>query len=301
MKKTDSAALANFDWFDNQRLAFVAFFLIGAVGVITLKEYELGPFIAIAYSFAVMLSYVTFCWTRPYPIRPDIIGDNIYYLGFLFTLVSLAYTLYKFTSADAEIDQIIKNFGIALSTTLMGVVGRVYFNQTHDETDDFKKEVGNLLDQEQALHLNLSERTSDLIMQIDTISSELIELKNNTIVHVQDATAQSLAQFSSRLQAMSEQHAVRMDQDVQMQIALQQVFSSNMTASNEALGEFAASVKQSSQIIHADIRESQKFYGQFIGDITQESNRALGALGSLKSSLSMMADPANSSSHTDKE
>lgn len=299
MKKTDSA-LANFDWFDNQRVAFVIFFLIGAIGVITLKEFELGPFIAIAYSFLVMLSYVMFCGTRPYAIRPDIIGDNIYYLGFLFTLVSLAYTLYKFTSADAEIDQIIKNFGIALSTTLMGVVGRVYFNQTHDETDDFKKEVGNLLEQEQVLHLNLSERTRDLIMQIDAISDELVDLKKNTIVQVQDTAQESLAQFSNCLQTMSGEHSARMAQDIQAQISLQQEFSLNMVASNRALAEFATSVKQSSELIHADIRESQKFYGQFVGDIAHESNRALSALNSLKNSLAQIANPGSNNS-SDKE
>jgi hypothetical protein len=139
MKKTDSA-LSNFNWFDKQRLAFVVFFLVGAIGVIMLKEQAFGSLFSIGYAFFIMLFYIAFCGTRSNAIRADIIGDNIYYLGFLLTLVSLAYTLYKYTSADAEIDEIIKNFGIALSTTLIGVVGRVYFNQTHLESDDDEKE-----------------------------------------------------------------------------------------------------------------------------------------------------------------
>lgn len=135
MKNTSTgSALGQFNWFDPQRIIFISFFLFGSLGVVAIKELGLGPIIAIAFSALIMLGYILYCGTRKYEVRAEILGDNIYYMGFLFTLVSLAYTLYKFTSTDNEIDQIIKNFGIALTTTLIGVVGRVYFNQTKDET-----------------------------------------------------------------------------------------------------------------------------------------------------------------------
>lgn len=127
--------LSYFNWFDAQRVAFLMAFFIGTIGVITLKELGFGPIFAIAFSGISIFAYVVFEGTRRYHVAPATIGDNIYYLGFLFTLVSLSYTLYKFSSSDNEIDQIIQNFGIALSTTLMGVVGRVYFHQTSDIFD----------------------------------------------------------------------------------------------------------------------------------------------------------------------
>ena len=34
--------------------------------------------------------------TKRYRLREDKVGDNIYYLGFLFTLVSLAYALHVY-------------------------------------------------------------------------------------------------------------------------------------------------------------------------------------------------------------
>ena len=233
--------------------------------------------------FFIMLCYIAFCGTRA-----DIIGDNIYYLGFLLTLVSLAYTLYKFTSADAEIDQIIKNFGIALSTTLIGVVGRVYFNQTHLESDDDENSVGNVLEQEQMLQIRLNERAGNLITQIDVLSSELMELKKKTIDHVQETTEQSLAQFSIRLQTMSEQFSQRMTQDLHAQMTLNEAFSTKLSNSNLALEDFAASVRQSSEAIHSDITQSRQYYEQYIGEIAQESSRALSALTTLKNSLAQL-------------
>lgn len=130
------SALSGFHWLDPMRLVFIGFFLFGTMGVITIKELGLNPVISIIFAAIVMVAYTLYCGSRKFAVSVEILGDNIYYMGFLFTLVSLAYTLYKFSSAEDDIiDQIIKNFGIALSTTLFGVVGRVYFNQTRDQGD----------------------------------------------------------------------------------------------------------------------------------------------------------------------
>ncbi|MDE2924222.1 MAG: hypothetical protein OYL92_02790 [Acidobacteriota bacterium] len=55
-------------------------------------------------------------------------GDNLYYVGFLYTLVSLAVSLYRFTS-DGYTEDIVQGFGVALSSTVFGLIGRVYVNQ----------------------------------------------------------------------------------------------------------------------------------------------------------------------------
>ncbi len=59
----------------------------------------------------------------------DIIGDNCYYLGFIFTLSSLAVTLSLLRVNDASdelpIQNVISGFGIALSSTIVGIVLRI--------------------------------------------------------------------------------------------------------------------------------------------------------------------------------
>ncbi len=63
---------------------------------------------------------------------PDEKGDNVYYLGLLFTLISLMFTLVELFGADAnavrndeKIRTLLENFGIALTSTVVGIAGRV--------------------------------------------------------------------------------------------------------------------------------------------------------------------------------
>ena len=52
-------------------------------------------------------------------------GDNLYYLGFLYTLTSLAHSLYRFSADEADTEVIVTNFGIAIFTTILGMALRV--------------------------------------------------------------------------------------------------------------------------------------------------------------------------------
>ena len=58
--------------------------------------------------------------------------DNVYYLGLLFTMVSLMFTLVELFGANTDvirstdkIRSLLGNFGIALTSTVVGIVGRV--------------------------------------------------------------------------------------------------------------------------------------------------------------------------------
>ena len=63
---------------------------------------------------------------------PEEEGDNVYYLGLLFTLISLMFTLVELFGADTDtvrnaekIRTLLENFGIALTSTIVGIAGRV--------------------------------------------------------------------------------------------------------------------------------------------------------------------------------
>ena len=64
---------------------------------------------------------------------PEEEGDNVYYLGLLFTLISLTFTLVELFGIDSDtlvsdentFRTLLQNFGIALTSTIMGIVGRV--------------------------------------------------------------------------------------------------------------------------------------------------------------------------------
>src|SRR5258708_10818374 len=75
----------------------------------------------LAYALLITLA-------RSIRLRDDQSGDNLYYMGFLFTLTSLGVSLYQFSATRAA-EEIVQNFGIAIGSTIAGIGLRVIFNQ----------------------------------------------------------------------------------------------------------------------------------------------------------------------------
>jgi len=71
---------------------------------------------------------VVIYFSRNLRLRDDQSGDNLYYMGFLFTLTSLGVSLYQF-SVERAAEEIVQNFGIAIASTITGIALRVVFNQ----------------------------------------------------------------------------------------------------------------------------------------------------------------------------
>jgi hypothetical protein len=67
-------------------------------------------------------------------------GDNLYYMGFLFTLSSLGVSLYLFVG-ETSIETIVQNFGIAVTSTIAGVTLRILFNQMRRDPMDIERSV----------------------------------------------------------------------------------------------------------------------------------------------------------------
>lgn len=133
---------ANFLGASLPKYFFVIFAALGALSIWALKAVwpEQGPVYAAFFAGALIIAYCAISYaTRLLTIREDIIGDNAYYLGFLFTLTSLAFALANF-AADGNTNDIIKGFGIALSSTIVGVVMRVFFSQLRQDPDDIEKD-----------------------------------------------------------------------------------------------------------------------------------------------------------------
>ena len=89
-----------------------------------------------AWIAAVVAACVVFALMIYYILNdedaPEEEGDNVYYLGLLFTLISLLFTLVALFGSDIDvvrnakaIHTLLENFGIALSSTVVGIAGRV--------------------------------------------------------------------------------------------------------------------------------------------------------------------------------
>lgn len=120
---------------------FVAIF--GAISVWVLKTYAVDYRLLIIVPASLIILYCCLAALVPlFYIREDQIGDNAYYLGFLFTLSSLAYALWRFQvdGRGGDPADIIGSFGVALWSTIVGVALRVFFAQLRQDPHDVEKE-----------------------------------------------------------------------------------------------------------------------------------------------------------------
>ena len=109
-------------------LLFFAVVVVGSGYIILSKLSDFGAVAVTAVPVLIMLGYAFLLGARPFRLRDDQSGDNLYYMGFLFTLTSLAVSLYQFSAAGSA-EQIVQNFGIAIASTIAGITLRILFNQ----------------------------------------------------------------------------------------------------------------------------------------------------------------------------
>ena len=108
---------------------FLCFTAVGCAYIILAKLADIGPFYVTFVPVGIMLAYAVLIYlARGLRLRDDQSGDNLYYMGFLFTLTSLGVSLYQFTASRAA-EEIVQNFGIAIGSTITGIGLRVIFNQ----------------------------------------------------------------------------------------------------------------------------------------------------------------------------
>jgi hypothetical protein len=113
-------------------LSGVMFFAVVSLGssyIVFSKLREVTALYVTLVPVCIMVAYaLLLSLTRLFRLRDDQSGDNLYYMGFLFTLTSLAVSLYQFSSANSA-EQIVQNFGIAIASTIAGIALRIFFNQ----------------------------------------------------------------------------------------------------------------------------------------------------------------------------
>jgi len=171
---------------------FFGFFTAGAAAIWLLKLFGLGQLTVTAVPVALMLAYAGIAYvTKRYRIREDRIGDNIYYLGFLFTLVSLAYALWSFTTGETATETIITNFGIAIMTTIFGLAGRVFFNQMRDDPEEYEREARS----------SLAEAARGLKSQLDGIAIDMSSFKRGLTQILEDEISDISTAANEAIQA----------------------------------------------------------------------------------------------------
>ena len=144
----------------------VLFFIFAIGGSILLyftKSMSLPGEVIVACSFGVMLTYAFFILIVPATrLRLDVAADNMYYLGFLYTLSSLAVAIYV-----DEASKVLANFGVAITCTIIGIAFRVALNQLRVDPYDV----------EAASRVELSSATKRVSKELDQTVKELTKFR----------------------------------------------------------------------------------------------------------------------------
>ncbi len=156
----------------------------------------------------------------------DKAGDNCYYLGLTFTLASLSAVLIKVNFDVALGSQIVAGFGIALGSTIFGIITRLILIQYVEELDDIDQRARtSLTDSAARLRSDLDDASSrfqrflvalqdDVQASIITLTDEQLERQKSLIgeVHeVLDAAATHLSDATKELTTGLKRHSSAMD------------------------------------------------------------------------------------------
>jgi hypothetical protein len=148
---------------------FGLFVIAGVIATIFAPTFGLQGFYAEAFPVGALIGYAGCAlFVQSMKLHPDRLGDNCYYMGFVFTLTALARALYAVSSQTGDtrgamLEGLIGSFGIALMSTIFGICLRVIFMQFRQEVEDVEQVIRNEL-QEAARTLkdHLSDAVGDL-------------------------------------------------------------------------------------------------------------------------------------------
>ena len=130
------------DWSGSTNVFYLAL-LCGFLLILVLKTLIPGLWggVLVAIALGAILLSAVVKYRNARTVDKYQLGDNVYYLGLLYTLISLGYVLVSLflfdPSGDSKekVDELVGSFGIALSSTLFGIVGRIHLHNVSREAE----------------------------------------------------------------------------------------------------------------------------------------------------------------------
>lgn len=259
------------------QVAFFGAFILGAGAVLGLKYLHMSQVIVTAVPVALMFVYLGYVlWTRHFALGDDRIGDNLYYLGFLFTLVSIAASLYEFTTRDDAANRIIVNFGIALATTIVGVALRVTLMQVR----------GDPAEVERIARMELSEAAQRLRSEVDNATQSMASIRIANKQAIEETSQRMRSEVDETLKAMAELRASNKEAIEELTTSLVQAASAEMQKCSQA---FRSMCNQ----INAEMKAQFDVFTQNATSFNRASSRLVSASEKLCQRLEAIDVPSN--------
>ena len=183
-------------------VVFFVFVVFGAIYIVVAKLGGVRQSYVTFAPVAIMFGYAGLVWfAKALRLRDDQSGDNLYYMGFLFTLTSLGVSLYQFSVNNAA-EEIVQNFGIAIGSTIAGIGLRVFFNQMRRDP----------VEVERASRLELADSARRVRRELDSTAAEFNHFRRSVQQMLQEGVtehAKNLGDAASKLTSVVEDITTR--------------------------------------------------------------------------------------------
>jgi hypothetical protein len=151
---------------------FLGFALLGFAGIFIAKYTGFPGLWTAVGALALLATYAILAFRLDgFKANPDSLGDNCYYMGFLFTLASLSAALVALDREAASgrgdlLEALIGSFGVALFSTIGGITLRVVFMQMRREIVDLEEQLRTELQRSASL---LKDQLASAVMDLENL------------------------------------------------------------------------------------------------------------------------------------
>ena len=152
------------------------------------------------FPLSVMAAYIAIgLKRRDGDVTDEKFADSCYYLGFIFTIASIIFSLFDLPNIGTKIQDIAVRFGAAMVTTCAGLVVRVYLVSFEKNVDDVTKDVEDSIIQASRMFREqlviAYEKTCDFQSQVDNAAKATVERVNMHVEKLSQDHAEKLNGF----------------------------------------------------------------------------------------------------------
>jgi hypothetical protein len=153
---------------------------------------------------AFMGAYVLIGWKRSdKDVSDEKFADSCYYLGFIFTISSIIFSLFDLPQIGTKIQDIAVRFGAAMVSTVIGLVVRVYLVSFKQDANDALRDVEDaVIDASKRLRDQLvmaGDKLNDFQVQVDLAAQGTVERVNMQVERLSQDHANKLTTFFADL------------------------------------------------------------------------------------------------------
>lgn len=253
-----------------------------------LKLLGLGQLSQTTAIISVMLLYAATVAKAPrLRVRLDQAGDNAYYLGLLFTLVSMAVALYEFRGTAlgdpgalgrSGVEQIIANFGVALGSTIAGIFLRVLLHQMRVDPADV----------EGMTRIELADASKRMKAQLDQVSGNIALHQGQAAQRMNDVLAAAAENVTEMLAAVTTEVGQSMGSLLAQTAEAQRNALAQSTGAAQQMTEMADSAREAIERLREIAAPPQELATR-LNDVCRNLDALAGPIATIMSTLERSA------------